>query len=146
MSFNPDPLHTQFSPWHACGPASTYPTYSAAMQRHADLKLLGVRLRLKPGEEDTHTAARQWEYILGVKALGSMVYFTNVKMEFVKGVAGEPEGIIDITIGVHDKSRLRGILETSKAEGCLVHESLGAVDMLGVRFFFLDIDAAKSVL
>lgn len=146
-SSNPDPLNTQFSPWHACGPSSTYPTYSAGMKRHKDLHLLGATLRLKPGEEDTHEAAKQWENILGVKARGPELMFTNARIEFVKGVDGKPEGIIEIMVGVEGRERLRGIFDRAREEGCQVDESRGAVEMLGVRFSFVDFaEVPKSML
>ena len=116
------------------------------MKRHADLKLLGVRLRLEPDDKDTHGAAMQWENILGVKSVGLGVQFTNGRMEFVKGAIGVPEGIIDVTIGVDGKIKLSDVLERARAEGCLVDECLSAVDILGVRFFFVNINEMKSYL
>ncbi|KAG0645838.1 hypothetical protein D0Z07_7944 [Hyphodiscus hymeniophilus] len=49
-------------------------------------------------------------------------------------------------IGMHGKKRLMGIFGKARDEGCPVDDTLGAVDMLGVRFFFLDTDVVKSIL
>lgn len=137
-SSNPPPLTTRFSPWHACCmTSSTYPQYSAVMKRHADLHFLGATLRLKPGEEDTHGAAKQWEDVMGVQAQEGEVLFTNARMGFVKGVDGEPTGIVEIRIGVEGKERLRGIFERAREEGLKLVESEGAVEMVGVKFVFV---------
>ena len=144
---NPDPLCARFSPWHACGPTSTHPTYSAGMKRHADLHFLGAALRLKPGEEDIQGAAKQWEDVLGVRAQGAEVVFTNARMGFVEGVEGEAEGITEIRIGVEGKEMLKGIFQRAREEALKVDERQGAVDMLGVTFLFIDIGVgAKSRL
>jgi len=144
---NPDPLNTRFSPWHACGPTSTHPIYAAGMKRHADLHLLGATLRLKPRDEDIHGAAKQWEDVLGVKAQGQEVVFTNATMEFVNGVEGQPEGIVEIRIGVEGRDMLRGIFERAEAESYKVDEKQGAVEMLGVRFVFVEVpEIGKSRL
>ena len=144
---NPDPLDTRFSPWHACGPTSTYPTYSAAMKRHADLHLLGATLRLMPGERNTYDAAKQWEEVLGVKAQEGVVLFTNGKIGFTNGVEGKAEGIVEIRIGVEGRERLTDIFERAREEGCKVDQHQGTVEMLGVQFVFIQFsDGAKSKL
>ena len=117
------------------------------MKRHADIYFLGAALRLKPGEEDIQGAAKQWEDVLGVKAQGAEVVFTNARMGFVKGVEGEAEGIVEIRIGVEGKERLRGIFERAREEALKIDEREGAVDMLGVTFLFIGIGVgAKSKL
>jgi hypothetical protein len=110
------------------------------MKRQADLYLLSVTLRLKPGEVDTHEAAKQWEKILGASAEGSEVKFTNARMEFVSGVDGKPEGIIGIRIGVKGSERYRGIFSRARQEGCGFNGSRGTVEMLGVTFSFVQTD------
>jgi hypothetical protein len=117
------------------------------MKRHADLHLLGATLRLKPGEEDTQGAAKQWEDVLGAKAQGAEVIFTTARMGFVKGVEGQPEGIVEIRIGVQGRETLKGIFERATEEGLKVDERQGLVSMLGVRFIFVEFSGeAKSRL
>lgn len=144
---NPDPLHTRFSPWHACGPSSTHSKYSAGMKRHADLHLLGATLRLKPGDQDIRGAAKQWEDVLGIHTQENAVVYTNARMDFVKGVEGQPEGIVEIEIGVEGNERLSGILERAREQGCKAEKGQGTVEMLGVRFVFVEVPkAAESKL
>lgn len=116
------------------------------MKRHGYLHLLGAKLRLKPGENDTHEAARQWENMFGVKARGPELMFTNSKVEFVKGMDGESEGIIEIIIGVEGRKRLNGIFERAREEGCHVDESHGTVKMIGIRFFFVELAGEAKIM
>jgi hypothetical protein len=134
---NPTPLLARFSPWHTCGPPSKHSTYAAGMRRQADLHLLSTTLRLKPMDTDTVDASKQWEQVFGVKAEGAEVAFTNATLKFIPGLAGEPEGIVEIRIGVEGKKRLGAIIELAKDERVVVDEREGAVEMLGVRFHFV---------
>jgi hypothetical protein len=117
------------------------------MERYADLHLLGATLRLKPGEQDTHDAAKQWEEVLGIKAQEGDVLFTNARMGFTDGVEGKAEGIVEIRIGVEGRERLTEIFERARYEGCKVDQHQGTVEMLGVQFVFIQFsEGAKSKL
>jgi hypothetical protein len=103
-----------FSPWHGCGPISTYEQYSTLMRRNSDLQLLGVSLRLKQGA-NVHDAARQWEHTFGVQQASNdgrtsrsrAIHFTNAKISFVPPETPDDlEGIIEIIIGVSGVARL----------------------------------------
>jgi hypothetical protein len=109
------------------------------MKRHADLHLLGATLRLKPVDQDIRGAAKQWEDVLGVNAQENAVVYSIARMDFVKGVEGQPEGIVEIVIGVEGDERLSGILERAKEQGCKVEKGQGTVEMLGVRFIFVEV-------
>ena len=138
---NPNPLSTRFSPWHACGPLSSYPTYSAIMKRHSDLHLVGVVLRLAPGDSETEAASRQWEGIFGVPRSRDLLAFTNARMGFIRGEEGEREGLVSITIAVEGKERLSGILHrASKAGLC----GDGWIDICGVKWYFVEAGQPKE--
>jgi hypothetical protein len=136
---NTEPLATRYSPWHACGPTSSYSTYSAGMRRNGDLHLLGTTLRLKPEETDTQAAAEQWEKTFGVRRTGAASRFTNATMNFIQGEKGQAEGIVDITIGVDGRRRLEEILWRAEFEGVNVN-SHGCLDMLGIKWKFVLLD------
>jgi hypothetical protein len=132
---NPTPLESRFSPWHACGPLSTHPTYSAGMKRHADLQLLAATCRLAPGDKDTIGAAKQWEGLFGIHANGAECQFTNAKLRFIAGEEGKADGLAEIKIGVKGRERRARILANAKAEG-LCDDGEAAFRMLGVRWVF----------
>lgn len=102
--------------------------------------MLGATLRLKPGDQRTHGAAKQWEDVFGVKTQNDEAVFTNARMGFTKGVEGKLEGIVEIRIGVERTERLGGIFETAREEGLRVDESEGSVEMLGVKIMFENVD------
>ncbi|KAH8693988.1 hypothetical protein BGW36DRAFT_384090 [Talaromyces proteolyticus] len=138
---NREPVLSTFSPWHACG--LDYQRYSAAMARSSYLQIIQVTCRLAAGENDPESAAQKWEHIFGVQSKGSELVFTNMRMSFVKGVDGLPEGLESITVGVYGESNLNRILERAQEEG--IYEN-GAVAMLGIQWYFspLSNDVAKS--
>ncbi|TVY89133.1 hypothetical protein LAWI1_G003566 [Lachnellula willkommii] len=134
---NPTPLQTRFSPWHACGPPTTYPRYAAGMKRHSALHLLSATCRLAPGDADVEGAARQWEDVFGVvrgRRTGESG-FVNARLGFVAGVLGESGGLVEVGVGVDGDVALSGILERAERMGVLGRD--GAVEMLGVRWKFV---------
>ncbi|TVY46448.1 hypothetical protein LOCC1_G005653, partial [Lachnellula occidentalis] len=144
---NPTPLQTRFSPWHACGPLTSYPAYSAGMKRHSDLLLISAACRLAPGDADVEGAARQWEDVFGVvrgKRQGEGASeFVNARLGFIPGMRGEAEGLVQICIGVQGTIALSGILDRAKRIGVLGRD--GAVQMLGVRWDFVLFEGDKSI-
>lgn len=139
---NPEPMATKISPWHACGPASSYEKYSAIMRRNSDLHLLEVILRLKAGETDTQVAAEYWEKTFGVRRNGEDVKFTNARIGFIKGQEGEADGIVSITIGVEGKKRLEEIIWRAKLEKLLTSDN--QISMLGIDWKFTLIETDKK--
>ncbi|KAE8453243.1 hypothetical protein EG329_011310 [Mollisiaceae sp. DMI_Dod_QoI] len=137
-SSNTNPLVDRFSPWHAAGPAFTYPKYSASMKRYKELHLLSATLRLAPGDHGVGAAAKQWEDVFGVQRCKreGEIEFTNAKMGFLPGEQGKSEGIVEIAIGVEGREGLNGIYTRARKEGLKVDDK-GHVDMLGVRWRFL---------
>jgi hypothetical protein len=135
---NSEPIGSRFSPWHACGPTSTYERYASGMRRHADLHLIGVVLRLQAGDEDTQGAARKWEDMFGVKCSGDRLIFENAELQFTKGVEGEAEGICEIIIGIDSQIKVESILARARTEGLDVVERAGCLDMLGVKWTFVE--------
>jgi hypothetical protein len=131
-SANPTPLETQFSPWHACGPE--YEKYAAGMRRCSHLKLLGVTLRLAPGQSDVEGAAQQWQEYFGIRREKGGLLFTNSRLEFVPGVEGQPEGLESITIEVKGKKRFDKMLEIVSKEGLCGD---GWTNLLGVKWYFV---------
>lgn len=129
---NPNPLESEFSPWHACGP--DYERYSAAMKRCSHLRLVGATCRLAPGRTDTDAAARQWQQYFGIKRDGSDLIFTNARLRFVPGVEGQSEGLESIVIAVKGKPRLEGILQNVKRKGLCGD---GWTNLLGVKWYFV---------
>lgn len=129
---NPTPLESTFSPWHACG--MEYERYSAGMRRCSHLKLVGVTLRLSPGQSDVEGAAQQWQDFFGIKQEGGQLLFTNAKLKFVAGVEGQPEGLESVTIQVKGENRLEKILGTASKEGLCGD---GWVNLLGVKFYLV---------
>ena len=141
---NPAPLQGRFSPWHACGPLSSYLKYSAGMKRHSDLHLLSATCRLAPGDDDTEGAARQWEEIFGVKRgrRKGENEFVNAKLEFISGKQGEAEGLEEICIGVEGKVALSDILGRANRMGVLRND--GTVEMLGVKWKFVPFEVGRE--
>lgn len=129
---NKTPLQSRFSPWHACG--TDYPSYSAGMQRHADLSLLGCVLRLAPGDNDAELGSKQWEEMFGIARSRDLLAFTNCRLGFIGGREGEPEGLVSITVGVKGLKRVQGIYQRAKEMG--LNFEHGGIDMIGVRWFF----------
>lgn len=140
---NPEPLATRFSPWHACGPSSTYGTYSPGMRRNGDLHLVGATLRLRSGETDTQAAAEYWEKTFGVKKINDSSQFINATMEFIPGDNYKAEGIVRITIGVEGTRRLEEILWRARVEGVNV-DNQGFLEMLGIKWKFLLIEQQRG--
>ncbi|KAI9709946.1 MAG: hypothetical protein M1820_003024 [Bogoriella megaspora] len=137
---NPSPLRTPFSPWHACGSLSTYPTYSSIMKRHSDLSLVGAILRLAPGDTETEAASRQWEQIFGIPRSRDLLAFTNARLGFIRSQDGEQEGLVSITIAVEGKANFDGILERASKAGLCAD---GWINMCGVRWYFADAGEPK---
>ncbi|KAF2093867.1 hypothetical protein NA57DRAFT_47406 [Rhizodiscina lignyota] len=130
---NKTPLQARFSPWHACGP--DYESYSAAMERHGDLSLIGAILRLAPGDNDPESGSKQWEELFGVARSRDLLAFTNARMGFVPGRQGEPEGLVSITIGVKGQKKLDEIYQRAREQG--LSGEYGGIDMIGVRWYFV---------
>jgi hypothetical protein len=131
---NPQPLIDRFSPWHACGPKALHPTYSDIMKKHADLHLVGAVLRLAPGDSATEAASRQWEDIFGVPRSRDLLAFTNARLGFIRGEAGQPEGLVSITIAIEGRTRFDSILERAREEGLCGD---GWVNMCGIKWYFV---------
>ena len=129
---NPSPLQNRYSPWHACG--KDYKKYASVMEKHAALHLVGVLLRLAPGDVDTESAARQWRDIFGVDMNRDLVAFTNAKMGFIRGEEGKPEGLDSITIAVEGGERFDGILQRASERGICGD---GWINMCGVKWYFV---------
>ncbi|KAF2237804.1 hypothetical protein EV356DRAFT_509686 [Viridothelium virens] len=138
---NPTPLMTTFSPWHACGPLSSYPTYSAAMKRHSDLHLAGAVLRLSPHDSATEAASRQWEEIFGIPRSRDLLAFTNARLGFIRGEEGQPEGLVSITIAVEGKERFNGILQRASGAGLCGD---GWINMCGVKWYFVEAGESRE--
>jgi len=134
---NPTPLQTRFSPWHACGPRTSYADYAAGMKRHSDLHLLSTTCRLAPGDDGVEGAARQWEDVFGVVRgkRGGENEFVNARLDFVPGIQGQAGGLVEICIGVEGHIALGDMLVRAKRMGVLGGD--GAVEMLGVRWDFV---------
>jgi hypothetical protein len=141
---HPEPLSERFSPWHAAGPSSAYPNYSAAMSRHAHLHLLTATLRLAAGDKDTIAAARQWLTIFGIQCgrHKAEVQFTNATVAFVPGESGKPEGLVEVAIGVESSGELDKIMERAVKEDLKVYEN--CVEMLGVRWRFVSMECGEG--
>jgi len=131
-SAEPDPLGSRFSPWHPCG--NDYSSYVAGMKRCSELHLVGAVCRLAPGDSDTVAAARQWEEIFGVPRMGDQLTFTNARMDFTKGVEGQPEGLVSITVAVEGTERMAGILDRAREEGLCGD---GWINLVGVKWYFV---------
>jgi len=129
---NPTPLESPFSPWHACG--SNYESYSAGMARSSHLKFISATCRLAPGNDDTEGAARRWQEIFGVEREGSELLFTNMRLQFVRGVDQQPEGLELIVIEVEGEQRFQHMLDIGRKEGLCGD---GWLNMLGVKWIFV---------
>ncbi|KAG9187151.1 hypothetical protein G6011_05022 [Alternaria panax] len=136
---NPTPVHSRFSPWHACG--SDIGHYTAGMKRTQHLTLEGCVLRLKPGDLGHEAAAREWEGIFGVTRSRDLLAFTNARLSFIPGRKGQSEGLVSITIGVKGKSAYDAILERARDAG--VYDN-GGIDMCGVRWHLALTDHGAS--
>ncbi|KAL6247284.1 hypothetical protein RBB50_005630 [Rhinocladiella similis] len=134
---NPDPL-SEFSPWHTCGPSSTYPAYSAAMRRNSHLRLIGATLRLSPDQSDVtpHAAARKWHEIFGMPYQDDELFnvFTNSRVRFLPPTPGHREGLESITIQVTGKARFDNLLEKVAGQGLCGD---GWTNLLGIKWYFV---------
>ena len=70
------------------------------MRRRLHLHLHGVVCRLAPGDVDHEAASREWEDVFGILRSRDFLAFTNARMGFIRGVEGQPDGLVPITIGV----------------------------------------------
>jgi len=111
------------------------------MQRSEHLTLEGCVLRLEPGNLDHEAAARQWEEIFGVIRSRDLLAFTNARLGFIPGRAGQPEGLVSITVGVNGKSRLDAIEERAKDAG--IYRD-GSIEMCGTRWYFVLTGSGES--
>jgi len=137
----PTPVTTPISPWGALGPSARAPLYLAAMEHASYLRLVGVILRLEPSDHDTIGAARQWEETFGVVRRNDLLCYTNARMGFVAGIKGQSDGIHSITLAVDGKERLDRMLWAATEEGICGD---GWVNMLGVRWYFIEARAAAA--
>lgn len=137
---NPEPLTSQFSPWHGCGP--DYTTYSAGMKRCAHLQLVNAVCRLAPDDSDTDAALQQWEDIFGVPRTAEYLQFTNSRMGFVGGREGMSDGLVSVSIAVDRLERIGRMLGAARSLGLACGD--GWVDMLGVRWYFVHADARSN--
>ncbi|KIW14451.1 hypothetical protein PV08_07235 [Exophiala spinifera] len=139
---NPSPL-AEYSPWHACGPGSYYPVYSAAMRRNSHLRLVGATLRLSPdhGVTTPHAAARKWHDLFGIPYQDDELIFTNSRVRFLPASPGQPEGLESITIQVTGKPRFDNLLKRVADEGLCGD---GWTNMLGVKWYFVLKDESDS--
>lgn len=129
---NPTPLATLFSPWHACG--SEHSRYSAIMARNAHLSFVSASCRLAPGQSDAEAAAKQWEDIFGVPRHENRLLFTNMHLEFVPGIDGQPEGLESITIKVKGRQKFDDMLAAAGREGLCGD---GWTNIVGVKWYFV---------
>lgn len=129
---NPTPLQTRFSPWHACG--SDYENYVEGMKRSSHLSLEGCVLRLAPGDVRHEDASRQWEEIFGVARSRDLLAFTNARLGFIPGAAGEQEGLVSVTVGVRGPEKLQGILDRAREEGLCGD---GWINICNVKWYFV---------
>ena len=104
------------------------------MRRCSHLKLLGVTLRLAPGQSDVQNAAQQWQGYFGIRREGARLSFTNARLEFVPGVDGVPEGLESITVEVKGKKRFEEMLRMVEREGLCGN---GWTNLLGVKWYFV---------
>jgi hypothetical protein len=141
----PDGMKDRIAPWHACGPSSEFEKYREVMRQHSHLHLVAASIQLAPGDHDVEGAARQWEYLFGVKrAARGEVGFTNARMLFLEGSDGEKEGLKEIVVGVEGEEKLSGLLERAGSEGLQIVEEpgrAGTFAILGVRWRFVLLDA-----
>ena len=137
-SSHPTPLTTPFSPWHALGPSSLYPTYSALMAT-SHLRLLKVVCRTSSPEE----AAKQWETLFGVERDGSgrALHFLNARLNFVEG---KDEGIESLTVGVLGRENLGGILGRAQERGILDKENDGSIEIVGVKWYLELVEGVRK--
>lgn len=105
------------------------------MKRHKDLHLVAVVCRLRPGDNDTCAAAKQWTDVFGVQRSNKRgeIAFTNANITFVPGEQEKDEGIVEIVIGVEGEEQLSRIQEKAKEEGVEIDEH-DCLEMLGVRW------------
>ncbi|OCL14231.1 hypothetical protein AOQ84DRAFT_309289, partial [Glonium stellatum] len=129
---NPNPITSRFSPWHACG--HDYSSYSAAMKRRSHLHIHGIVCRLGPGDVDHEAASREWEEIFGIPRSRDLLAFTNARMGFIRGVEGQPDGLMSITIGVEGQDKFNAILDRAREEGLCGD---GWINILGVKWYFI---------
>jgi len=127
----PDGLETTIAPWHAIN--LPFETYERTMRRNTDLSIVGVQLRLKPGDLGGEDAARQWRDVFGVPMSRDLGAFTNARLGFLAGKEGKREGMEAITIAVKGRKRLDDILKRVAEEGLCGD---GWTNMLGIRWYF----------
>ena len=138
---NPTPLESPFSPWHACGP--DYESYSAAMARISHLQMLEATCRLAPGNTTTTTtkdpeeAARKWQTMFGVERDGNTSAFSNMRLRFIRGRRGKPEGLESITVGIKGRKTYQDVLRRA-GDANVLHN--GRARMLGIDWHFVALD------
>lgn len=114
------------------------------MKRRLNLHLHGVVCRLAPGDVDHEAASREWEDISGIPRSRDLLAFTNSRMGFIRGVEGQLDGLVSITIGVEGRDEFNAILDRAREEGLCGDEW---INMLGVRWYFACVDeGAKTKL
>lgn len=127
-----------------CWVEGGWEVYGEKMRRHGDLQLMGVTLRLKPGDGNINAAAKQWEDVFGVqRGEEGEVRFTNAKMRFVPGEGVESEGLVEMVIGLEGRERLQRILEAAEKEGLKVGSD-GSFHMLGTRWKLVLLDSSEA--
>ena len=57
----------------------------------------------------------------------------NARMGFIRGVEGQPDGLVPITIGVEGRDEFNAILDRAREEGLCGDEW---INMLGVKWYF----------
>jgi hypothetical protein len=114
------------------------------MKRYANLHLLSAACRLAPGDEDTESAARQWEDTFGIKRgkIKGESEFLNAKLKFIPGKQGERDGLIELCIGVEGKVAWSNVLGRANRAGVLGND--GIVDMVGVRWKFVLLEGGEK--
>jgi hypothetical protein len=128
----PDWQKAAFAPWHAIG--GRFEEYAKVFQKSPHLAIVGVQLRLAPGDRGTEAAAREWRDVFGVPMSRDLLAFTNSRMGFLPGEPGKKEGLETITIAVKGKEEFDQILERASAEGLCGD---GWTNLLGVKWYFV---------
>ena len=129
---DPSPLRARFSAWHACGADAD--AYRHIMARQAYLHLIGVVLRLAPGDTAVERAAQQWSNLFAIPVNENTLSLTNGRIAFVQGKAGEKAGIVSISIAVERKEKFDAILDFASKNGLCGD---GWINMVGIKWYFL---------
>ena len=87
------------------------------MRRRLHLHLHGVVYRPTPGDVDHEAASREWEDVFGILRSRDILAFTNARMGFIRGVEGQPDGLVPITIGVEGQDEFNAVLDRAREEG-----------------------------